>query len=203
MRTAVLRQIDFRKDGIFGQMMTEELNEICKTLEHGYVSERGEIVSKIKPGVYTCKLEWSERFKMDLYELKAVPGHDEIKIHAANIDDQLEGCIAPGMNYGEWNDGSRCVTQSKKALKKFMESMGGDKEIRLVVESMNSGGTKKARDFDKQLYNSQKLVTKAKLLHDAFCNSVHQVWNRVLLCFWVAPSERVSKLMHDQARESH
>jgi hypothetical protein len=177
MRTVVLRQIDFRVDGIFGQLMTEELNEICKSLEHGYVNARGEIVSKIKPGVYTCKLEWSERFQMNLYELKDVPGHTEIKIHAANIDDQLEGCIAPGMNYGEWNDGSRCVTQSKKALKKFMEAMGGDKEIKLIVESMNSGGTKLAKEFDRKLYNSQKLVTKPKLISHDSVDSVHPITN--------------------------
>ena len=165
MKTVILRQIDFRIDGIFGEFMTEELVEICKTLEHGYENSRGEIVSKIKPGVYICKLEWSDRFKMKLYELKDVPGHQEIKIHAANIDDQLEGCVAPGLNYGEWTDGSRCVTQSKKALKKFMEAMGGDEQIKLVVESMNSGGTKKAKEFDKALYKSQRIEKKPKLLN--------------------------------------
>lgn len=173
----VLRQIDFREDGIFGQLMTEELVEICKSLEHGYVNARGEIVSKIKPGVYTCKLEWSERFQMHLFELKDVPGHDEIKIHAANIDDQLEGCIAPGTNYGEWNDGSRCVTQSKKALKKFMALQGDCKEFKLIVESMNSGGTKLAKEFDRKLYNSQKLASKAKLLSDGRIDLIHPVTN--------------------------
>lgn len=163
----VLRQIDFREDGVFGCFLTEELTEICKTIEHPYINARGDIVSKIKPGVYTCKLEWSERFKMNLFELKDVPGHTEIKIHAANVDDQLEGCIAPGMRYGEWTDGSRCVLQSKKALKKFMELQGDCKEFKLIVESINSGGSKKAKAFDKAFNQSMKLVVNPKLLHNA------------------------------------
>lgn len=162
----VLRQIDFREDGVFGEFLTEEFVEICKTLEHPYVSARGEIVSKIKPGVYTCKLEWSARFKMYLYELKDVPGHDEIKIHAANLSSQLEGCVAPGLEYGEWEDGGRCILQSKKALKKFMDLQGDCKEFKLIVESMNSGGSRPAKEFDRILYESQKLAVQPKLLHN-------------------------------------
>lgn len=162
----VLRQIDFRLDGIFGLFLTEELQELMLTLERGYKSARGEIVSKIKPGVYPCKLTWSPKFKKYLWLITGVEGHEGIRIHSANIDDELDGCVAPGLKYGEWEDGSRCILQSKKALKKFMDLQGDCKEFKLIVESMNSGGSRPAKEFDRILYESQKLIVQPKLLNN-------------------------------------
>lgn len=102
-------------------------------LERGWRNnEKGE--SCIPPGEYPLKLEWSPRFKMNLWEVYGVPGRSECKFHAANYWHQLNGCMAPGATLADLNkDGYNDVTNSKATLKKFMAVLEGDKEAKLIV----------------------------------------------------------------------
>ena len=98
-----------------------------------------------------------------LFEVVGVSGHTGMRIHSANIDDQLDRCIATGLRYGEWSDGSRCILQSKKAFEKFMELQKDVKEFKLIVESLNSGGSGPAKMFDKKIEKAKFNIKKTVL----------------------------------------
>ena len=53
-------------------------------------------VSNIPTGTYPLVWELSPKFGM-VWELKDVPNRSECKIHAANMWNQINGCIAPGI----------------------------------------------------------------------------------------------------------
>lgn len=50
----------------------------------------------IDTGKYVAEYEYSAKFKQHLIELKNVPGHTEIKIHAGNFRRDTRGCILVG-----------------------------------------------------------------------------------------------------------
>ena len=83
-------------------------------------------ISCVPAGTYPLELEYSNAFKMDLWELKDVPGRSEVKIHAANEPKELLGCIAPGLFHMDINkDGKMDVASSKKALARIHAALDG------------------------------------------------------------------------------
>ena len=81
-------------------------------------------------------LEYSNRFKKKLWEIKGVSNRSECKFHSANYWFQLNGCIALGLSLKDINnDCYNDVTSSKKALKSFHSALkgGGGKAI-LIIE---------------------------------------------------------------------
>lgn len=50
----------------------------------------------IDTGTYIAEYEYSPKFKQHLIELKNVPNHTEIKIHAGNFRKDTRGCILIG-----------------------------------------------------------------------------------------------------------
>ena len=116
----------------------ENCNIIFKSeaIERGWMDNKSRI-SCIPPGEYPVKLEYSNRFKTDLYEIFNVPNRSECKFHAANYARQLNGCIALGSNRAEIdNDGYTDVTSSRKTMSKFHEAMGGDKDAVLIIKNL-------------------------------------------------------------------
>jgi hypothetical protein len=92
------------------------------------------MISCIPSGTYNCKLEYSNKFKKDLWEIKGVENRSECKFHSANYWHDLNGCIALGNKYIDINkDGFRDVLSSKKTMKKFHLVLGHLKEIQLIV----------------------------------------------------------------------
>jgi len=92
-------------------------------------------VSNVLPGTYPLVLEYSPRFKQDLYELKNTKGRSECKIHASNFWDQLNGCIAPGAYLKDLdNDGYQDVARSRNTLNAFHRAMNGIRvsEIKII-----------------------------------------------------------------------
>lgn len=90
--------------------------------------------SCVPAGRYPIVLEWSPAFKMDLWELKDVPGRSEVKIHAANYVAQLWGCIAPGLKASDLNgDGTIDVSDSRIALVRLMAAMGDVKAALIEI----------------------------------------------------------------------
>lgn len=88
-------------------------------------------ISNVPTGTYPLIWESSPKFGM-VWELKDVPNRSECKIHAANMWNQINGCIAPGTYLGELNDdGYYDTLSSGEALKRF----------HLALEDMQEQGT--------------------------------------------------------------
>ena len=103
------------------------------SLERGWQNNQSNI-SCIPPGNYPVKLEYSNRFKTKLWEIKDVPNRSECKFHSANYWYQLNGCIALGQTLADVNgDGYNDVVNSRMTMKKFHEVFGNDTEAKLEV----------------------------------------------------------------------
>jgi len=91
-------------------------------------------VSCIPSGTYKVVLEYSDRFKTDLWEIKGVPNRSECKFHAANYWYQLNGCVALGEDMADLNnDGYNDVTNSRNTMKRFHKALNGELEALLVI----------------------------------------------------------------------
>lgn len=106
-------------------------SSVC--LERGWRNnETG--VSCIPSGTYKVVLEYSDRFKTDLWEIKGVPGRLECKFHSANYWYQLNGCVALGSGLTDINnDGYNDVVNSKNTMKSFHEALNGKLEALLII----------------------------------------------------------------------
>lgn len=105
------------------------------SLERGWRNNEAR-VSCVPEGIYPLKLEHSDRFRKDLWELKEVPNRAECKFHTANYWRQLNGCIALGNKHLDIDkDGDPDVTSSRNTMKLFHEKMGNDTEA--IIEINN------------------------------------------------------------------
>lgn len=95
------------------------------TLERGWRNNQQGISCIPKNNApYSVVLEYSNKFKTDLFEIKSVPNRSECKFHAANFWRQLNGCIALGINPTDIDgDGYIDVTSSKATMKRFHKAM--------------------------------------------------------------------------------
>lgn len=104
-----------------------------KCLERGWANNLRR-VSCIPTGTYDMVLEYSDRFKKELWEIKGVPNRSECKVHAANFWHQLNGCIALGTGLADIDgDGKLDITSSRNAMKSFHASMGNDKKAKITI----------------------------------------------------------------------
>lgn len=103
------------------------------SLERGWRNnERG--VSCVPAGEYSLKLEYSPKFRMKLWELKAVPNRSECKFHAANYWFDLQGCISLGLKSKDMNkDGYRDITNSRLTMNHFHKILEGYEYARLII----------------------------------------------------------------------
>lgn len=109
---------------------------IGKSLERGWRNNQNNI-SCVPEGTYTLKLEYSPKFKKDLWELYGVPNRSEIKFHAANYWKQLDGCIALGNKHLDIDgDGDPDVTSSRITMKKFHDSMTGNNIAKITINNI-------------------------------------------------------------------
>ena len=91
-------------------------------------------ISCIPSGIYKCELEYSAKFKKDLWEIKGVPNRSECKFHSANYWHDLNGCIALGASYMDIDkDGFRDVLNSKRTMTKFHKALGSLTKIELII----------------------------------------------------------------------
>ncbi len=125
----ILKRKFFKPDYTIGELYINGL-KVCDTLEppHGGLNQRStlkEVLSVKKKGkccipygTYTVVVTKSPRFKEWLPLLLGVRGFSGIRIHAGNFPKDTEGCILPG-----WNTRKGMVTESRKALKKIIDSL--------------------------------------------------------------------------------
>jgi hypothetical protein len=110
----------YRADGIFGEFKIYPGGTVCQSLEHAYQNADGTYSPKIPAGVYQCSLRHSPKFERELYEVKNVPGHTDILIHAGNYNEDSDGCILIGQGLGRKLNNGFMITSSIKALENFM-----------------------------------------------------------------------------------
>lgn len=109
-----------------------------EAIERGWRDNQSR-VSCIPEGEYPVKLEHSNRFRKELYEIYGVPGRSECKFHSANYARQLNGCIALGNNRKDIDkDGYKDVTSSRLTMAKFHKAMGGDRQAILIVNNIHT-----------------------------------------------------------------
>ena len=114
----------YRQDGIFGALTHDSGDTICVTLERSFDG-----LPAIPRGkTYTCRRYFSPHFGYEVFMLTDVPGHDHIEMHIANVQSELEGCVALGTSIA-----GAALTESKKAFTKFMALMDGIDEFLLSV----------------------------------------------------------------------
>lgn len=107
-----------------------------EAIERGWRNNQ-KMVSCIPEGEYPVQLEWSPRFRKDLWEIYEVPNRSECKFHAANYARQLNGCIALGNKRLDIDgDGYRDVTSSRATMKSFHQVLHGEKNAKLIVSNV-------------------------------------------------------------------
>ena len=126
--------------GMFGTLRVGDLE--LTTVERPWADNQPS-VSAIPAGKYRLTLGRYNRGGYPAYELHGVPGRSLIKIHVANTMDQLLGCIGVGDSLGMFSpkDGMQvrwAVTDSKKALDRFMEKMNGAAESTITIFNKDS-----------------------------------------------------------------
>ena len=127
-----LTRISFLETGIFGELDSEDESLSLFTLERAFENPDGSWGPKIPPGTYTCSRYLSPKFGYYVFQVNNVPGHANIEIHRANVETQLDGCIALGLSTGALN-GLPAVLQSKDAFNIFMNKQVGIESFILTV----------------------------------------------------------------------
>jgi len=117
-------------------LLDNDLNPIFAaiSLERGWLDNKPNI-SSIPTGEYRCVIEYSPKFKKELWELKDVPNRSECKFHASNFWNQLNGCIALGdtaENIGR--DFRLDVTNSGNTMDTFHRLLRNEKEIKVIIQ---------------------------------------------------------------------
>ena len=137
--TFTLRRLESRKDGIFGELLDEEGDEIAVTLEHAYENGDGSYFAKIPAGQYSCKRGLHQLLHMvspfETFQVCDVPGHNDILFHVGNRNDDSEGCVLLGTETTQIGD-AQIITGSKLAFQRFMKLLAAVNRFDLVVQDI-------------------------------------------------------------------
>lgn len=121
-----LKRKDFVLYGIFGELFDEKDERVAVTLEHSYNK-----LPKLFPGKYLCKRGFhtlASHPNFETFEVMGVPGHDGILFHRGNVNNDSDGCILLGTNFG-----TCCILDSREAFDNFMKMQEGLDEFYLTV----------------------------------------------------------------------
>ena len=87
-------------DGTFGTLLTTVPGSmVLQTVEDDWLDNRTS-VSCIPAGDYPLVRSWYHKHNYDVFEVTKVPGRRRILIHPANTEEDVEGCIGPGLRRG-------------------------------------------------------------------------------------------------------
>ncbi len=138
MKTLTLHR-NYFPHGTFGYLCDENGNAMLKTVERAWKNNQSGI-SCVPEGEYDLVPHNSPKFGK-CYALEAptlgvtIYGPSQrshILVHAANKPSQLEGCIAPGVDFGVVGD-EWAVINSKTAFEYFMNHLGGER-AKLIIK---------------------------------------------------------------------
>lgn len=123
--------------GTFGVMAWAEANQpLCLTLEDAWLDNQS-FISCIPAGEYVCKRFYSNRFKMDTFQVMDVRGRTYILIHKGNLDDDTEGCILVGERFGSLPRG-KAILGSSKAWERLWSQIKDLDEFLLSISWANA-----------------------------------------------------------------
>ncbi|MDF2183474.1 DUF5675 family protein [Grimontia hollisae] len=120
------------QDGTFGTLHREDGSQVCVMAERPWLNN-AKSRSCVPEGTYHLLPHNSPKFGV-CYALEAPtlgvtrygPSlRTHILIHKANTPGQLQGCLAPGVNFGELH-GEWAVMQSTAAFDSLMTELGGE-----------------------------------------------------------------------------
>lgn len=102
-------------------------------------------VSCIPPGTYLCRRTVFQKHSLPTFEITGVPGRSRILLHPGNTEEDVEGCVLLGMDFGatpvkdeddpkhpvrlKWS-----VARSREAFAEFMGALTGIGEFPLEVQ---------------------------------------------------------------------
>lgn len=107
----------------------------CWTLEPPDLGNAPKI-SCIPPGRYPCAAAASPRFGRAV-AVRDVPGRSQILFHAGNTAADTQGCILQGARPGTL-DNRRALLGSAGAMRAFLEAVGRDPDLELVIRPFGS-----------------------------------------------------------------
>lgn len=120
------------REGTFGAI-TLDGRPICLTLEP-YHRDNERNISSIPSGQYLIKRVDSPTYG-NTFEITNIQGRSSVLFHWGNRDDNTQGCILLGEEFGELN-GDWAVLSSKKGFNEFIKLMAyQDEAILTIVES--------------------------------------------------------------------
>lgn len=102
-------------NGTFGTLYYKDI-PLCVTVEDVWLNNHPRI-SCIPAGIYKCTKYSGTKYK-NVWILHSVPNRSAILIHWGNTEDDTEGCIIVGSEFGTVG-GKKAVLGSKKAFKRI------------------------------------------------------------------------------------
>jgi hypothetical protein len=136
---ATLRRKEPTEDGVFGHLyLHDDAGKVVATFctaEDDW-RENKPRVSCIPVGTYTCRRTMYYKHGYPTFEITGVPGRSRILFHSGNTEEDVEGCVLLGKEFGslpvnDEDDPKRtrrikwAVVRSKVAFAEFMRALGG------------------------------------------------------------------------------
>jgi|TARA_R100000995_G_C3468864_1_gene117203 hypothetical protein len=112
-------------DAIWGRLYNDADGVSFWTIENS--------AKPIPEGLHPCVKDYYHRGDYPTFEI-IVEDRDRLLFHAANYASELEGCIAPGKDRGETEDGKLAVWNSKKAFNEFWDLVQDEDNFLLMIE---------------------------------------------------------------------
>lgn len=112
-------------DAIWGRLYNDADGASFWTIENS--------AKPIPEGLHPCVKDYYHRGDYPTFEI-IVEDRDRLLFHAANYASELEGCIAPGKDRGETEDGKLAVWNSKKAFNEFWDLVQDEEKFLLMIE---------------------------------------------------------------------
>ena len=112
-------------DAIWGRLYNDADGVSFWTIENS--------AKPIPEGLHPCVKDYYHRGDYPTFEI-IVEDRDRLLFHAANYASELEGCIAPGKDRGETEDGKLAVWNSKKAFNEFWDLVQDEEKFLLMIE---------------------------------------------------------------------
>ena len=112
-------------DAIWGRLYNDADGASFWTIENS--------AKPIPEGLHPCVKDYYHRGDYPTFEI-IVEDRDRLLFHAANYASELEGCIAPGKDIGETEDGKLAVWNSKKAFNEFWDLVQDEEKFLLMIE---------------------------------------------------------------------
>ena len=134
-----LKRILITDDGVLGVLICGH-RPVCLTLEEEW-KENARGISCIPAGSYLCQKVTTPKHG-ETYQVLDVPGRSSILIHSGNTEEDTEGCILVGKEFGdimrEDEDTKKqirklAVLRSKEAFAEFMRVIDGKPTFALHV----------------------------------------------------------------------